>query len=142
MGEAFLVALPRGDDLLEAVTRTFRERSMPKAAFSIIGLLYHAVIGCYGPDSREYRTREFEGPLEIVSCSGNVSEKDGEVFVHCHIVLANEEFHCIGGHLMPGCAIFVAELYGTPVPGPTPVRRFDESRGLYLWSSAPSEIDY
>jgi len=142
MGEPFLVALPQGDDLLDAVTRTFRERSVRKAAFSTIGLLTHAVLGCYNPASRQYATREFEGPLEIVSCTGNVSEKDGDVFVHSHIVLADEDFRCIGGHLMPGCVIFVGELHGAPVPGPIPVRTFDEARGLYLWSGSRPENEY
>lgn len=139
MGEPFLVRLPQGDDLLDAITSAFRERSIRKAGFSVIGLLSRSVLGYYDENSRRYNTREFEDPLEIVSCLGNVSEKDGEILVHGHIVLAGADYRCVGGHLMPGCVIFAGELYGAPVPGPVPVRRFDEATGLYLWSASRSE---
>jgi len=139
MGEPFLVGLRQGDDLLAAITNAFDERSIRKGAFSVIGLLRKAILGCFDPDTHEYTSREFVGHLEIVSCSGNISEKDGASFAHCHLVPANKEFQCVGGHLMPESVIFVAELYGTPVPGPVPVRLFDEARGLYLWPAPPPE---
>jgi predicted DNA-binding protein with PD1-like motif len=37
MKEPFSARLPKGDDLLEAITREFRERSIPKGAFNVIG---------------------------------------------------------------------------------------------------------
>ncbi len=134
MHEPFLVALPKGDDLLEAITRAFSERGIRKASFNLIGLVTRAVLSFFDIEARQYRTKEFHGPHEIVACSGNVSERDGEVFVHSHIVVADDNFVCSGGHLMPGSVIFVAELYGTPVPGPVPVRVFDKAIGLALWS--------
>jgi predicted DNA-binding protein with PD1-like motif len=134
MKEPFLARLPKGDDLLEAITREFRERSIPKAAFNVIGAVTLAALGYYDTQTRRYVNREFEGALEIVACMGNVSEKEGKIFVHAHVTLSGEDYRCIGGHLMPGTEIFAAELYGTPLPGKTPVREFDEPTGLALWS--------
>jgi uncharacterized protein len=134
MKEPFLARLPKGDDLLEAITREFLERSIPKAAFNVIGAVALAALGYYDPQTRRYVNREFEGPLEIVACMGNVSEKEGKIFVHAHVTLSGEDYRCIGGHLMPGTEIFAAELYATPLPGKTPVREFDEPTGLALWS--------
>jgi uncharacterized protein len=134
MSDSFLVRLPKGEDLLEAMTAEFTKRSMPKASFTLVGAVDKAVLGFYDTETREYVNREFEGPLEIVSCIGNVSERDGEIFVHAHACLGDAEYACFGGHLMPGTIIFAAELCGTPVPGPTPVRKFDEPTGLVLWA--------
>jgi len=136
MKEPFLVRLPMGDDLLEAMTRVFRERSIPKAAFNVIGAVTHAVIGFYNMRTKQYQNREFDGDFEIVTCMGNVSEKDGEIFVHAHVTLSGEDYQCIGGHLMPGTTIFAAELYATPLPGKIPVREFDEPTGLALWTES------
>lgn len=136
MKDPFLVRLPKGADLLEAITAAFEERSIDKAAFNVVGAVDRAVIAFYEPKSRSYIHKEFEGLLEIASCMGNVSLKDGEVFVHAHIVLSEEDFTCVGGHLMPGTVIFASELYGNPVSGPTPVREFDEATGLTLWSES------
>jgi uncharacterized protein len=133
MHEPFLARLPMEKDLLEAITGAFKERSIAKATFSVIGAVSSAVLAFYNPHTRAYENKEFPGLLEIASCMGNVSEKDGEVFVHAHITLAGDDFRCIGGHLMQGTKIFAAELHGIPMPGNTPVREFDQPTGLFLW---------
>ena len=135
MEEPFLVGLPKGDDLIGAITRVFRDRSVRKGAFSVIGAVSCATLGYYGVSHR-YSNRQFQGMYEIVSCTGNVSEKEGEVFVHAHIVLSGEDYRCFGGHLMPGTEIFAAEMFGTAVPGSSLVRKLDEATGLTLWPHA------
>ncbi len=133
MNESFLTRLPMNEDLLEAITKVFREKKIRKAAFTAIGAISGAVLGFYD-ESHQYVNRTFDGQYEIVSCMGNVSEKDGEIFAHAHIVISDSEYRCFGGHLMPGAKIFAAELTGTPVPGDVPVRKLDEPTGLALWS--------
>jgi predicted DNA-binding protein with PD1-like motif len=44
-------------------------------------------------------------PLEVLSCTGNVSAKDGVPHVHAHIMLGDKEGKAHGGHLMPGCIV-------------------------------------
>jgi predicted DNA-binding protein with PD1-like motif len=133
MDRPLLVRLPMGEDLLDAITSEFQKRSIRKAAFFVIGAVNGAVLSFYNPVTRRYQNREFEGSFEIVSCSGNVSEKDGEIFAHVHAVFAGEHHACFGGHLMRGSRIFAAELHVVPVSGSIPVRTFDEPTGLYLW---------
>ncbi len=135
MSESFLARLPMGADLLEAITNEFKKRSISKAGFTLIGALTEAEIGYYDMSERKYEFRKFEGPLEIVSCTGNVSHKDGEIFVHAHVVLSDEDFRCVGGHLAPGCKIFAAELFGAPLQGDVPSRVFDDPTGLFLWGA-------
>ncbi len=139
MADPFLVRLPKGTDLLEAVAEEFRKRSVDKAAFSLVGAVERAVLGYYDLRHHEYRNRTFEGDYEILACIGNVSMRDGEIFVHAHITLSGEDYGAFGGHLMPGTVIFAAELYGNPVPGDPPVREFDAATGLYLWGGTPTE---
>ncbi len=134
METGFLARLPKGEDLLESITAEFRARSVDKGSFSLIGALDKAVLGFYDPIERVYNYREFDGPLEIVNCIGNVSEKDGDIFVHAHIVISGHDFRCFGGHLANGSTIFAAELSATKVSGPVPKRGFDEPTGLFLWT--------
>lgn len=133
MDQPFLVRLPMGEDLLDAVTREFENRSVRKAAFFVIGAVQGAVFGFYDPGTKKYLNREFAGDFEIVSCTGNASEKDGKTFVHAHAIFSGEDYACFGGHLMQGSRIFAAELHVVPIPGSIPVRGFDEPTGLYLW---------
>lgn len=134
MEPSFLIRLPKGGDLVETITKVFRTKSIRKAAFNLIGAIDDCVLGFYNED-RKYVNRDFKGRFEIVSCIGNVSEKDGEVFVHAHIIISDSEYKCHGGHLMSGAQIFAAELFGVPVPGDIPVRQNDEPTGLALWTA-------
>ncbi|MFH0824476.1 MAG: PPC domain-containing DNA-binding protein [Pseudomonadota bacterium] len=134
MEQAFLLRLPKGDDLLDSLTRVFRERGIKSAHFTVIGALKRATLAYYDDVQRRYVSRDFDGLREIAACMGNVSEKDGDTFVHAHMILSGEDFGCVGGHLTSGSEIFAAELMAVPVPGPVGTRKFDEATGLYLWA--------
>ena len=47
-------------------------------------------------------------PLELLSLSGNISEKDGEALIHCHITVSSglDDGRAFGGHLIEGCIVF------------------------------------
>ena len=59
-------------------------------------------------------------PLELLSLSGNISRRDGEIHVHCHITISSglDNSRAYGGHLIEGCLIFsyceviIAEITG------------------------------
>lgn len=59
-------------------------------------------------------------PMELLSLSGNISVRDGEVFIHGHITVSSgkEDGLAYGGHLTKGSVIFstgeivIAEIQG------------------------------
>lgn len=59
-------------------------------------------------------------PLELLSLSGNISKRDSEIHVHCHITISSglDDGRAYGGHLIEGCLIFsyceviIAEITG------------------------------
>ena len=81
----------------------------------------------------EKKKYDSEGNFEIVSCSGNISLKESEIFVHAHIVLADDKSQCFGGHLMPGCILFAGEYYIQELAGGKFRRKYDPETGLALW---------
>lgn len=133
MESKFLARLPKGEDLLKAIVEEFRVRSIKTGSFTLIGAVTRAVIGFYDTINRQYVFRDFEAVHEIVSCVGNISEKDGQMFAHGHIVIAGPDFQCFGGHLGEGTTIFAAELSGVKSEGPDMLREYDEATGLMLW---------
>ena len=52
-------------------------------------------------------TLTFESDYEILSCLGNVTQKDKKPLIHAHIVIGDEKGKAFGGHLLPGCVISV-----------------------------------
>ena len=58
-----------------------------------------------------------DGPAEILNCIGNVSEFDGETFVHAHVALGLKDGTTKCGHLVEGTKIFAYELFVVPLHG-------------------------
>ncbi len=99
-----------GADLLEELNKLVKVEGIELGALSGIGALRKAAVGIFDLEKREYKVNEFDEEMEICALTGNVSLKEGEPFVHAHLSLSDREGRGFGGHLMPGCEIFVAEV--------------------------------
>ena len=132
-GKVILEGLPHGSDLLETITDLARREGVQVGTIMAIGAVKRSRIGFYDQTAREYRERDIEGPMEICSCLGNISLKDGEIFVHAHITLADSEGRVVGGHLCVGTIIFAAECRISELQGESLERSYDETTGLSLW---------
>lgn len=132
-GKIVLERLPHGSDLLEAITDLARENGIEVGTISAIGAVQSARIGFYDQTVREYREWNIVEQMEISSCLGNISLKDGEIFVHAHVTLADREGRVIGGHLCTGTIIFASECRIAELRGESLERGYDETTGLSLW---------
>jgi len=127
--------LPVGAALLEELNRLAREEGVTLGAGSGIGALHRAAVGIFVPEEGQYKVNTFEEEMEICALTGNVSLKEGEPFVHAHLALSDREGRGFGGHVMPGCEIFVCEVVMWELEG-KPLERCpqEECGGLALWA--------
>lgn len=132
MPKIVMVGLQHGSDIMEAIRDAAADLSIDAGFFSVIGALSSVELGYYDQKEKVYRQRSFEGAYEIASCTGNISLRDGQRFIHAHIALADENYNLIGGHLLGG-RIFAAELHMISIVGEPPVREYDPLTGLFLW---------
>ena len=133
-GRVFVGRFDFREDLLSALTSFCEKENILLGAFTLIGALSSAKMGYYKQDEQQYvECLSLDKKLEITSCPGNVSLKNGEVFVHAHITLADHCGRCYGGHLMPGSIIFAAEYYIEELTGAELNRVDDKDTGLSLW---------
>jgi predicted DNA-binding protein with PD1-like motif len=133
-GRTFLGRFECGDDLLNAITEFCRKNKIQLGIFNVIGAVKSAKLGYYNQDKKQYTTCiELNEKLEIASCMGNISLKDGEIIAHAHIVLGDMKGKSYGGHLMPGAKIFAAEFYVHELVGAELHRAKDAVTGLPLW---------
>jgi predicted DNA-binding protein with PD1-like motif len=131
-GRIFLARLDHGADIISQITNLAEENGMETGALSAIGALSRAKLAYYDQLSHEYDTFSLEEPVELASCSGNISMRDGRPFVHAHAVLSDRTGRTFGGHLTSG-TIFAAELYLEELSG-LPLKRVSDSiTGLNLW---------
>jgi predicted DNA-binding protein with PD1-like motif len=129
-----IVRLNCDSDLIQSITELARSRGVEAGSFTAIGALKRAKLGYYDQKNHEYREMKIDSPHEIASCIGNVSLKDGEPFIHAHVVLADETGNTKAGHLFEGI-VFAAEVNLRQLEGPRLERKYDEVTGLSLWNA-------
>ena len=131
-GRIFFARLDHGADIISQITNLAEKNGIETAALSAIGALSRAELGYYDQLSHEYGKISLEEPVELASCTGNISMRDGRPFVHAHAVLSDRTGRTWGGHLTSG-TIFAAELYLQELTG-LPLKRVPDSiTGLKLW---------
>jgi predicted DNA-binding protein with PD1-like motif len=133
VGRIIFSRISENDDLIAAVKTRAKEKGVNAGFFMLIGSLKNAVVGYYR--DRKYERIKLDGPLEIVSCMGNVAvDESNEVIIHSHLVVSNEKGEAFGGHLMEGSYVGVtAELIMVEATDVELKRVFDEKANLKLW---------
>jgi len=133
-GRIFAGRLPHGMDIIKSMEELCKQTSIQMAWFSVIGAVSSATIGFYNQEKQEYQSQVKSEPLEIVSCTGNVSLKDRKPFIHGHIELGDNLGHSFGGHLFSDTLVFAGEFKLEELRGKPMARVPDRTTGLQLWS--------
>ena len=97
--DTYIIRLDRGEEILSSLKDLCENENIMLGTVAAIGASDHAVVGLYDVGARQYHKHSFDGPMEITSLLGNISRKDGEVYLHLHINLCREDMSVVGGHL-------------------------------------------
>ncbi|MBR6030207.1 MAG: DNA-binding protein [Clostridia bacterium] len=130
--KTIVVRLDRGEEIISALTEVCQREKITFAAISGIGAADQATVGLYNVEEQVYRKTELTGPMEICALTGNASRKDGEVYLHLHITLCDEEMRCRGGHLN-ACRIAATAEIVLQVSSLKVERRLDPAVGLNVF---------
>ena len=132
-GRAFVGRLEAGDDLVEEIEHLCTEYEVKAAWVSVLGAVRHASFAYYDQEDRRYLELESDEHHELSGFVGNISMRDGRVFLHAHATFGSSNGSTVGGHLLPGCEVFVAEVTIREMTGVELNRTPDEVTGLSLW---------
>ncbi|MBI5779912.1 MAG: DNA-binding protein [Planctomycetes bacterium] len=126
-----LIVLAKGDKIIEKLSEVCRNENILSGFFNAIGAVSAVEIAHFDPAKKQYSYKQMSGALEIVSLTGNITRKDGEVVIHSHISISAEDMLCYGGHLKeavvnPTCEITLTDLKTTIL------RTLDKDTGLNL----------
>jgi len=122
-----------GSDLLKELQKYVSAKNINLAWLSGVGAVSRANIRYYDQPEQKWVDLELDQNLEVAGMWGNVSLLNGEPIVHVHIVLADREGRCYGGHLADGTLVFNLEIMLTTLSGPNVIRNMDPQTGLTLW---------
>ena len=128
--------LEMDEGLMESAQRIATVENVKLASINGIGACSKIEMGYIDLSIKEYVFKTFEGNLEILQATGNITLKDGEPFPHIHISVANEECKAFGGHLNE--AIISATFEGImQIMDHEINREFNEDLGLALMNVCP-----
>ena len=134
-GRTFIAKLDYQADLLEELNKICINKKITAGYIQAIGAISSLKFGIFDQNTKEYiyTTYAYDDSMEIVSCCGNVSIKDGKPFCHLHITASDAKGKCIGGHLAAGTSVYACEVVIQEILGEDLIRNFDENTKLYLW---------
>ncbi len=129
----YFLVLAHGEELIETVTKFCEETEMHWGQFQAIGAVEDVDIGYYDLENKRYMFQREDGPFEVASMDGNISEHNESPLVHVHAVLSqcDETLRCIGGHIKSARVALTLELCLWHVSQPL-LREADEETGLNL----------
>ena len=87
----YVVRLNKGENVIESLKKLCREEDIKLAEITGLGASNKVEIGVFNTNTKEYKTKVFDGMFEITSLVGNVTRKDGEVYLHIHINLVESK---------------------------------------------------
>ena len=127
----FVVRLDHGADWRAEIESFAADEELDAAWFVAMGAVQDAEVWYYDQVETEYRTVEFDEPLEVAACVGNVAWLEGERFAHTHAVLSRRSGQTLAGHLHAG-TVFAGEVYVRSFDTKL-TRENDQQTDLDLW---------
>ena len=104
---------------------------MECAAVEGIGGVDELTIAYYNHQTKKYEEHHFNEFLEVTSLIGNVTVKEGKLFLHAHGTFGRKDLSVVGGHVMSARVYPTLEMVFTELENKA-VREFDEESGLFL----------
>jgi predicted DNA-binding protein with PD1-like motif len=130
-GDHYIVRLDEGEEVIGALTRFMVEHDIRAGYFVAWGGFSQLTLKYYQVGERRYKERKLDMQVEVVSLLGNVGYLNGEMIIHAHTTVGDEEFRTYSGHLGHAQVRPLLEVFVTPLPGE--LRRVqDEERNLSL----------
>ena len=91
--------LETGEELMSSIEMIAKKEDVKLATINGIGACSKIEMGYIDLRIKEYVFKTFNGNMEILHATGNITMKDGNQFAHIHISVADEECKAFGGHL-------------------------------------------
>lgn len=129
----FFLVFDRGEDVLSTLRLFAENEGVHWATFDAIGAVEDVEIGYYDLESREYVLRQEDGPFEVVSLKGNITELNEGPTIHAHAALARADasLEMLGGHVRSMRVAITLEMVVWVVSQPL-LREPDDETGLNL----------
>ena len=130
--DSYVVRLNKGEEVISSLKQLCNEEDIRLGEITGLGASNLVEIGVFNVNTKEYKTKVFEGMFEITSLVGNVTTKDGDVYLHIHINFGDEDGLVKGGHLVKATISATSEIILRIIEGNVG-RKLSDEIGLNLF---------
>jgi len=131
-GEKYIIRMEKGEELIAALKNFCFENKIKLGVISGLGAADKITLGLFKTDTKKYLPKEFLGDYELASVLGNISQMNGEVYLHLHAVISDENCQAFGGHLTSAVISGTFEGVIETIDGEVD-RKYNENIGLNLF---------
>lgn len=126
-----VLKIDKGEEVIEKLSEFLIYNNIKLASISGLGASNNITVGLFNTETKVYQNKKYTGEFEITNFTGNVTTKDGEMYLHMHITFSDEENRAYGGHLNQcyisgACELFI-DIYEGVVE-----REFNKEIGLNI----------
>lgn len=130
--EAVALRLDPGDDYHECIEKVFAELEWPSGFIWGLGSVENPVLAHYKISDKKYTEMPMPGIFELASMNGTAAQLNGNLSIHLHVVISDEEMNAYGGHLVQGKCSATAEIVIRNF-GKKMKKKLSEESGLNAW---------
>lgn len=127
----YVVRIDKGEEIISGIKELCQKEKINTGSISGIGACDLIEIGLFNVKTKEYKTEVFKGMFEITALTGNITSKDGEVYVHLHVNFSDETNAVRGGHFVKADVSAACEIIINRIEGAVD-REFNQEIGLNL----------
>ena len=131
-GDKFIISIDNHQEIMSALAAFCQEQGILAGEVHGIGAVNKATLRFLNPVTKKYVDKTFEEQMEASSLVGNISEKDGKVYLHVHASFGRADYTVVGGHLLSATLNGACELVVTRFHCKSG-RQFDDETGLNLY---------
>lgn len=132
LGNTYVVRIDKGEEVLAKISELCVKEDIKAGSITGLGATDRVVLGLFDTEKKVYHKTELTGSMEITSLVGNISTKNGENYLHCHINVCDHNMNVLGGHLNECWVSATGEFIVTKIDG-TVERELDGFVGLNLF---------
>ena len=131
-GNDLVVRIDKGEEIIEKMLEVCKKENIKLANINALGAVGEFEVGLFKTEEKKYYSSIHKGDFEIVSLTGSITTKEGELYHHIHMSAGDSENKVYGGHLNYAKVSATCEMFIHVIDG-TVEREFNDEIGLNLF---------
>lgn len=127
-----VVRIDKGEEIIEKLLEVCKKENIKLANVNALGAVGEFEVGLFKTEEKKYYSNIHKGDYEIVSLTGSITTKNGELYHHIHMSAGDFENKVYGGHLNYAKVSATCEMFIHVIDGIVE-REFNEEIGLNLF---------